>query len=68
MKLKWLQAAKQEKISKIVHLNQAIEDLRKGKIPAIEREVLGAQQELQNLEIAETQLKNSIEAEIVKEK
>lgn len=68
MKLKWLQVAKQERISKLVHLNQAIEDLRKGKIPAIEREILGAQQELENLEIAEKQLKNSVEAEIIKEK
>ena len=67
MKLKWLQAAKQEKISKIVHLNQAIEDLVKGKIPAIQREVLYAQQELSNLEIAEKQVMNSIEAEITKE-
>lgn len=63
MKLKWLQAAKQEKISKIVHLKQAIEDLVKGKIPAIEREILAASQELSNLELAEKQVANSIEAE-----
>lgn len=62
MKLKWLQAAKQERISKIVHLKQAIEDLVKGKIPEIERQVLQAEQELRNLENSEKSVLESIEA------
>lgn len=63
MKLKWLQAAKQERISKIVHLKQAIEDLRQGKIPEIERQIMAAQQELSNLEIAEKNVLESIETQ-----
>lgn len=61
MKLKWLQAAKQEKISKIVHLKQAVEDLVKGKIPEIERQIMYAEQELKNLEAAEKLVVESIE-------
>lgn len=61
MKLKWLQAAKQERISKIVHLKQAIEDLVKGKIPEIERQILQAEQELRNLETSEKSVLESIE-------
>lgn len=61
MKLKWLKAAKQEKISKIVHLKQAIEDLRQGKIPEIERQIMAAEQELRNLEVAEKLVAESIE-------
>jgi hypothetical protein len=64
MKLKWLQAAKQERISKIVHLKQAIEDLRQGKIPEIERQIMHAEQELKNLEAAEKLVTNSIEGSI----
>lgn len=64
MKLKWLQAAKQEKISKIVHLKQAIEDLRQGKIPEIERQIMAAQQELGNLELAEKTVLESIETSV----
>ncbi len=63
MKLKWLLAAKQERISKIVHLKQAIEDLVKGKIPEIERLILQAQQELCNLEKTEKLVSASIDAE-----
>jgi hypothetical protein len=63
MKLKWLQAAKQEKISKIVHLKQAIEDLRQGKIPEIERQIMYAGQELKNLEEAEKLVFDSIESQ-----
>ena len=63
MKKKWLQAAKQERISKIVHLKQAIEDLVKGKIPEIERQIMASEQELSNLEIAEKRLEASIEAD-----
>lgn len=63
MKLKWLQAAKQERTSKIVHLKQAIEDLIKGKIPEIERQVLQAEQELRNLEETEKLVLKSIETE-----
>jgi hypothetical protein len=63
MKLKWLQCAKQERISKIVHLKQAIEDLVKGKIPELERQILQAEQELSNLESSENLVKNSVDAE-----
>lgn len=62
MKLKWLQAAKQERISKIVHLKQAIEDLREGKIPEIERQIMASEQELKNLEVAEKLVSEAIEA------
>lgn len=61
MKLKWLQAAKQERISKIVHLNQAIQDLRQGKIPEIERQIMAAEQELRNLEATEKIVAESVE-------
>lgn len=67
MKLKWIQSAKQERISKIVHLKQAIEDLIKGKIPEIERQILQAQQELANLERTEKIVLESIETSIIKE-
>lgn len=53
MKLKWLQSLKQEQISRIAHLRQAIEDLLKGKIPEIERQIMAAEQELKNLEDSE---------------
>lgn len=66
MKLKWLQAAKQERISKIVHLKQAIQDLLKGKVPELERQIMGAEQELKNLESAELLLNSSIDAEQIK--
>lgn len=65
MKLKWLQAAKQERISKIVHLKQAIEDLVKGKIPEIERQILQAEQELCNLENTEKSVLESIETSAI---
>lgn len=63
MKLKWLQAAKQERISKIVHLTQAIQDLRQGKIPEIERQIMASEQELKNLEAAEKLVIDSIEGQ-----
>jgi hypothetical protein len=63
MKLKWLQAAKQERVSKIVHLKQAVEDLVKGKIPEIERQILAAQQELCNLQETEKMVMQSVETE-----
>jgi hypothetical protein len=66
MKLKWIQAAKQERISRIVHLRQSVEDLLKGKIPEIERQIMGAEQELVNLQETEKLLKVSIETEEVK--
>ena len=62
MKLKWLQSAKQERISKIVHLKQANEDLIKGRIPDLERQILQAEQELCNLEESEKLVLKSIEA------
>ena len=61
MKMKWLQVAKQERISKIVHLKQNIEDLLKGKIPEIERQILYSEQELSNLKQAEELLIKSID-------
>ena len=65
MKLKWLQSAKQEQISKIVHLRQAIEDLVKGRIPDLERQILEAEQRLKNLQDSENLTQQSIEAEVV---
>jgi hypothetical protein len=65
MKLKWLQSAKQERISKVVHLKQAIEDLVKGRIPDLERQILLAEQELANLEDTEKMVDESIDGEIV---
>lgn len=53
MKLKWTQAAMQEQISKIVHLKQAIEDLMKGRVPELERQILEAEQRLANLKESE---------------
>ncbi len=64
MLLKWLQAEKQSRISKIAHLIQAIEDLVKGKIPEIERQILGAKQELANLETSEKSVLASIDGVI----
>jgi len=67
MKLKWLQSSKQERISKIVHLKQAIEDLIKGRVPEIERQILQAEQELANLESTEKSVLESIETSVIKE-
>lgn len=67
MKLKWLQAAKQERISRIVHLTQTIQDLMKGKIPEIERQILQAEQELSNLENTEKSVLESIDIPVIKE-
>jgi hypothetical protein len=64
MKLKWLQSAKQERISKIVHLKQAIEDLVKGRIPELERQILQAEQELTNLENTEKAVMSSMDGEV----
>lgn len=61
MKVKWLQIKKQEQISKIVHLNQAIEDLRKGKMAEIEYALMKAQAELEEITKAEARLVTSIE-------
>lgn len=66
MKLKWIQASKQERISKIVHWKQSIEDLLKGKIPEIERQILHAAQELAQFEAHEKLIQNSVEAEELK--
>lgn len=62
-KLKWIAARKQEAKSKIVHFKQAIEDLVQGKVPEIERQIMLAQQELEQLEQQENLLKSSVEAE-----
>lgn len=61
MLLKWTQSAKQEQISKIVHLKQAIEDLLKGRIPELERQILEAEQVLANLEASEQRVKDAID-------
>lgn len=61
MKLKWLEIKKQETISKIVHLNQAIEDLRKGKMAEIEYALMKAQAELAEVQRVEMMVKNSTE-------
>ena len=61
MKLKWLQVRKQEQISKIAHLNQAIEDLRKGKMAEIEYALMKAQAELEEIHKAETLLVSSVD-------
>lgn len=63
MKLKWLKSAKQERISKIVHLKQAIEDLVQGKIPELERQIMASEQELRNLEASEKLVAESIETQ-----
>lgn len=65
MKLKWIAARKQEAKSKLVHFKQAIEDLIQGKVPEIERQIMAVSQELQQLEYQETQLKNSVDADVV---
>lgn len=65
MLLKWTQSAKQEQISKIVHLKQAIEDLLKGRIPELERQILEAEQILHNLEESEKRVKDSIDATVI---
>lgn len=65
-RLKWIQTAKQERISKIVHWKQSIEDLLKGKIPEIERQILHASQELQQLEAHEKLVQDSVETEEIK--
>lgn len=65
MLLKWTQSAKQEQISKIVHLKQAIEDLVKGRIPELERQILEAEQTLHNLEESERTVKNSVDATVI---
>ena len=61
MKMKWLEIKKQEQISKIAHLNQAIEDLRKGKMAEIEYALMKAQAELEEINKAEYRLKHSVD-------
>jgi len=63
MKLKWIAARKQEAKSKLVHFRQAIEDLIKGKVPEIERQIMAVTQELEQLEYQEKTLQSSVEAE-----
>lgn len=66
MKLKWIEARKQEAKSKLVHYKQAIEDLIKGKVPEIERQILAVEQELAQLEFQGKSLQDSVDAEQVK--
>ena len=61
MKMKWLEIRKQETISKIAHLNQAMEDLKKGKMAEVEYALMKAQAELKEIQRVEEQLKNSTE-------
>lgn len=65
MKLKWLQSAKQEQISKIVHLKQAIEDLVKGRIPELERQILEAEQTLFNLNESERMVRDAVDTTLI---
>jgi len=62
-KLLWVAVKKQEVISKINHLKQAIEDIQKGKILDYERQILLAQQDLDSLIEQEGLIKSSVEAE-----
>lgn len=66
MKKKWVQSRKQERISQIAHLKQSIEDLLKGKIPEIERQILHAEQELVQLVEHEKLLESAIDSEEIK--
>lgn len=66
MQLKWIAARKQECRSKISHGKQAIEDLVKGKVPDIERQILHAEQELAQLEAHEKMLISAIDTEEIK--
>lgn len=66
MKKKWVQARKQERISQIAHLKQSIDDLLKGKIPEIERQILHAEQELAQLVEHEKLLESAIDSEEIK--
>lgn len=59
MRLKWLQVEKQQRISKLVHLNQALEDLLKGKVAEIEYAIMNAKAELAACERSEEMLKSS---------
>ena len=63
MKLKWIAARKQEAKSRLVHFKQAIEDLIRGKVPEIERQIMAVEQELEQLEYQEKTLQSSVEAE-----
>jgi hypothetical protein len=61
MKTKWLEIRKQETISKIAHLNQAKEDLLKGKMAEIDYALMKAQAELKEIQRVEDQLKASVD-------
>lgn len=61
--LMWVRVKKQEIISKIRHLEQAIEDIRKGKILEIERQIKLEEQALRQLEEHEKSL-TSVETTI----
>lgn len=61
MKMKWLEIRKQETISKIAHLNQAREDLLKGKMAEIDYALMKAQAELKEIQRVEDQLKASVD-------
>lgn len=58
MQLKWIAVRKQEAKSKVARLTQDIEDYKQGKIIALEREILHAQQELVKLQQVESELKS----------
>lgn len=57
MQLKWIAVRKQEAKSKVANTKQLIEDLMHGKIVDLEREILHAEQTLQQLVQAEANLK-----------
>lgn len=57
MVLKWIAMKKQECKSRIVRAKQDIEDLKEGKIPDIERQILHAEAELIQLTEHEKNIK-----------
>lgn len=58
MQLKWIAIRKQEAKSQIARAKQDIEDITKGKVLELERKILHAEQTLQQLAVAEANLKS----------
>lgn len=59
MKFKWIAVKRQELKSRLVRLNQDIDDIKNATIIALERQILQVQQELDNTIDAENALKNT---------
>lgn len=68
MKKRWLLAKRQEAVSKIAHFKQKIDDLLNGEIPSIERQILAAEQELEDANAKLKWLESSIDTQAVEEK